>query len=207
VTSTRIPTRTRILEAALAALRDEGIAGISARTIARYGDFNQALIFYHFGSVDALLIAVARSESERRSALYAEALRDVTSLRELVAVARRLHEEEFQAGTVAALTQMIAGAVGTAELAQGIREAFEPWTALVGESIARVLAGTPYAGLLPEGDLTTAVAALFLGIELLVGLDPDAAAGASLFTTMEAVATLVDGLLLQAVPEPDPAHP
>lgn len=205
MTAGRIPTRTRILEAALTALRDEGIAGISARTIARYGDFNQALIFYHYGSVDALLIAVARSESERRSALYAEALRDVTSLRELVAVARRLHEEEFQAGTVAALTQMIAGAVGTAELAQGIREAFEPWTALVGESIGRVLAGTPYAGLLPEGDLTTAVAALFLGIELLVGLDPDAAAGASLFTTMEAVATLVDGLLLQAVPEPDPA--
>jgi AcrR family transcriptional regulator len=207
VTSTRIPTRTRILEAALAALRDEGIAGISARTIARYGDFNQALIFYHFGSVDALLIAVARSESERRSALYAEALRDVTSLRELVAVARRLHEEEFQAGTVAALTQMIAGAVGTAELAQGIREAFEPWTALVGESMARVLADTPYAGLLPEGDLTTAVAALFLGIELLVGLDPDAAAGDSLFTTMEAVATLVDGLLLQTLTEPDPARP
>jgi len=207
VTSTRIPTRTRILEAALAALRDEGIAGISARTIARYGDFNQALIFYHFGSVDALLVAVARSESERRSALYAEALRDVTSLRELVAVARRLHEEEFQAGTVAALTQMIAGAVGTAELAQGIREAFEPWTKLVGESIARVLADTPYVGILPEGDLTTAVAALFLGIELLVGLDPDAAAGESLFTTMESVATLVDGLLLHVVPEPDPSRP
>jgi AcrR family transcriptional regulator len=204
--STRIPTRTRILEAALAALRDEGIAGISARTIARYGDFNQALIFYHFGSVDALLVAVARSESERRSALYAEALRDVTTLAELVAVARRLHEEEFQAGTVAALTQMIAGAVGTAELAQGIREAFEPWTALVRESIAHVLAGTPYAGL-PEGDLATAVAALFLGIELLVGLDPDAAAGDSLFTTMEAVATLVDGLLLGTVPEAHPAHP
>jgi AcrR family transcriptional regulator len=207
VTSTRIPTRTRILEAALAALRDEGIAGISARTIARYGDFNQALIFYHFGSVDALLVAVARSESERRSALYAEALRDVTSLRELVAVARRLHEEEFQAGTVAALTQMIAGAVGTAELAEGIREAFEPWTKLVGESIARVLADTPYVGILPEGDLTTAVAALFLGIELLVGLDPDAAAGESLFTTMESVATLVDGLLLHVVPEPDPSRP
>jgi AcrR family transcriptional regulator len=207
MTAGRMPTRTRILEAALTALRDEGIAGISARTIARYGDFNQALIFYHFGSVDALLVAVARSESERRSALYAEALRDVTSLRELVAVARRLHEEEFQAGTVAALTQMIAGAVGTAELAQGIREAFEPWTKLVGESIARVLADTPYVGILPEGDLTTAVAALFLGIELLVGLDPDAAAGESLFTTMESVATLVDGLLLHVVPEPDPSRP
>ena len=163
--------------------------------IARHGGFNQALIFYHYGSVDALLVAVARSESERRSALYAEALQDVDSLAGLVAVAKRLHDEEFQAGTVAALTQMLAGAVGGEELAQGVRDAFEPWTALVGETIDRLLVGTPYAGLLPAADLTTAVAALFLGIELLVGVDPDAAAAESLFGTMESVARLVDALL------------
>jgi AcrR family transcriptional regulator len=193
-------TRERILDAALAALRDEGIAGISARSIARHGDFNQALIFYHFGSVDALLVAVARSESERRSALYAEALQDVDSLTGLVAVARRLHDEEFQAGTVAALTQMLAGAVGGEDLAQGVRDAFEPWTALVGATIDRLLDGTPYAGLLPAADLTTAVAALFLGIELLVGVDPDATAGDSLFATMESVARLVDALLQAGAP-------
>jgi AcrR family transcriptional regulator len=193
-------TRDRILEAALAALRDEGIAGISARSIARHGGFNQALIFYHFGSVDALLVAVARSESERRSTLYAEALREVDSLVGLVAVARRLHDEEFQAGTVAALTQMLAGAVGGAALAQGIRDAFEPWTALVGETIDRLLDGTPYAGVLPAADLTTAVTALFLGIELLVGVDPDAAAGDGLFGTMESVARLVDALLRSGAP-------
>ena len=193
-------TRDRIVEAALAALRDEGIAGISARSIARHGGFNQALIFYHFGSVDALLVAVARSESERRSALYAEALREVDSLVGLVAVARRLHDEEFQAGTVAALTQMLAGAVGGAALAQGIRDAFEPWTALVGETIDRLLDGTPYAGVLPAADLTTAVTALFLGIELLVGVDPDAAAGDGLFGTMESVARLVDALLGSGAP-------
>ena len=56
-------TRARILDAALQALRDEGIAGISARNIARHGGFNQALIFYHFRSVEGLLVAVARSES------------------------------------------------------------------------------------------------------------------------------------------------
>jgi AcrR family transcriptional regulator len=193
-------TRDRILEAALAALRDEGIAGISARSIARHGGFNPALIFYHFGSVDALLVAVARSESERRSTLYAEALREVDSLVGLVAVARRLHDEEFQAGTVAALTQMLAGAVGGAALAQGIRDAFEPWTALVGETIDRLLDGTPYAGVLPAADLTTAVTALFLGIELLVGVDPDAAAGDGLFGTMESVARLVDALLRSGAP-------
>jgi AcrR family transcriptional regulator len=191
---TAVDTRTRILDAALAALRADGIAGVSARSIARHGDFNQALIFYHFGSVEGLLVAVARSESERRSALYAEALREVGSLSELVAVARRLHDEEFQAGTVAALTQMLAGAVGSEDLSRGIREALDPWTSLVGETIARLLSDTPYAELLPAADLTAAVAALFLGIELLTGIDPDAAGG-SLFGTMEAVAAVVDGLL------------
>jgi AcrR family transcriptional regulator len=187
-------TRTRILDAALQALRDEGIAGISARTIARHGGFNQALIFYHFGSVEGLLVAVARSESQRRSELYAPALAEVSSLAELVAVARRLHDEEFQAGTVAALTQMLAGAVGSEDLSRGITESLRPWTTLVGETIDRLLADVPFGDLLPRDDLTSGVAALFLGIELLTGLDPGMARG-SLFTTMETVATLVDGLL------------
>jgi AcrR family transcriptional regulator len=192
-------TRARIVDAALQALRDEGIAGISARAIARHGGFNQALIFYHFGSVEGLLVAVARSESERRSALYAPALAQVSSLPELVAVARRLHDEEFQAGAVAALTQMLAGAVGSPDLSRGIAEALKPWTTLVGETIDRLMADTPFGDLLPRDDLTSGVAALFLGIELLTGLDPDMAGG-SLFTTMESVATLIDGLLRAAAP-------
>jgi AcrR family transcriptional regulator len=187
-------TRTRIVDAALQALRSDGIAGVSARAIARHGGFNQALIFYHFGSVEGLLVAVARRESERRSALYAPALREVTSLPELVAVARRLHDEEFAAGSVAALTQMLAGAVGSEELARGIWDALEPWTTLVRETIGRLLADTPYGEVLPADDLTAAVTALFLGIELLTGLDPDGRDG-TLFPTMEAVAALVDALL------------
>ncbi len=206
MTDTRTDTRTRIVEAALATLRAEGIAGVSARAVARHGGFNQALIFYHFGSIEGLLVAVARRESERRSALYAEALGQVGTLTELVGVARRLHDEEFQAGTVAALTQMLAGAVGSAELARGIRDALAPWTDLVGATVSRLLAGTPYAGVLPEADVTAALAALFLGIELYTGLDPEAAAG-SLFSTMEAVAALVDGLLAGAPAVTVTPHP
>jgi AcrR family transcriptional regulator len=196
--TTALDTRSRILAAALEALRENGIAGISARNIARHGGFNQALIFYHFGSVEGLLMAVARSESERRTALYAPALRDVGSLAELVAVARYLHEEEFKSGTVAALTQMLAGASRSEELARGVWDALEPWTALVGETIERLLAGTPYAGILPSADLTSAVAALFLGIELLTGLAPNGdqgAGGGTLFATMESVAGLIDALI------------
>jgi AcrR family transcriptional regulator len=197
VTGTSDDTRARIVGAALQALRDDGIAAISARSIARHGGFNQALIFYHFGSVEGLLVAVARVESERRSALYAPALREVTSLPELVAVARRLHDEEFAAGSVAALTQVLAGAVGSDELARGIWDALEPWTTLVRETIGRLLAGTPYGEALSLDDLTTAVTALFLGIELLTGLDPNGRDG-TLFPTMEAVAALVDALLRSA---------
>jgi AcrR family transcriptional regulator len=192
-------TRARIIDAALEALRQGGIAGISARGIARLGGFNQALIFYHFGSVEGLLIEVARSESSRRSALYAEALGEVTSLPELVAVARRLHDEEFKSGSVAALTQMLAGAGGSAEMAQGVWDALEPWTRLVRETIDRLLADTPFDGILPAEDLTSAVAALFLGIELFTGLNP-AGAETSLFTTMEMVAALVDPLLRPQAP-------
>lgn len=196
-------TRARIVEAALDALRDEGIAGISARSIARHGGFNQALIFYHFGSVEGLLVAVARSESERRSALYAPALAEVTSLAGLVAVARRLHDEEFQAGTVAALTQMLAGAVGSDELSRGIADSLRPWTTLVGETIDRLLADTPFGDVLPRDDLTSGLAALFLGIELLTGLDSRMAEG-SLFDTMESVARLVDGMIQAASPATAP---
>ena len=206
--TTALDTRSRILAAALEALRENGIAGISARNIARHGGFNQALIFYHFGSVEGLLMAVARSESERRTALYAPALRGVGSLSELVAVARYLHEEEFKSGTVAALTQMLAGASRSEELARGVWDALEPWTALVGETIERLLADTPYAGILPARDLTSAVAALFLGIELLTGLAPGgdadatAAGGGTLFTTMESFAGLIDAVVRVAPPAP-----
>jgi AcrR family transcriptional regulator len=192
-------TRARIVDAALQALRSDGIAGVSARAIARHGGFNQALIFYHFGSVEGLLVAVARRESERRSALYAPALRQVTSLPELVAVARTLHDEEFAAGSVAALTQMLAGAVGSEDLARGIWDALDPWTTLVRETIGRLLADTPYGDVLPPDDLTAAVTALFLGIELLTGLDPNGRDG-TLFPTIEAAAALVDALLRSPAP-------
>jgi hypothetical protein len=116
-----------------------------------------------------------------------------------VGVARRLHDEEFQAGTVAALTQMLAGAVGSEELASGIADSLRPWTDIVGETIDRLLTGTAFDEVLPREDLTSGIAALFLGIELLTGLDPAMADG-SLFTTMESVATLIDGLLRAATP-------
>jgi AcrR family transcriptional regulator len=50
-------TRAALIAGAIQTLREAGFAGASARQIARRAGCNQALIFYHFGSVPDLLIA------------------------------------------------------------------------------------------------------------------------------------------------------
>ena len=189
-------TKAKIIAAALHCLATEGVVGTSARAIARAGDFNQALIFYHFGSVTELLVAAGLSESERRAARYADRLADVTDLPQLVRVARELHEEELAEGSVAVLTQMLAAAAHSDELRRALLQGFEPWMQLVEGAVQRVLADTPYASVVPTADLSFAIASLFLGIELMSGLDPERAAEQRLFATIESLANVV-GMLLQ----------
>src|SRR5256714_6049554 len=63
-------TKLQIVEAALETLKAKGFAGASARAIAYRGGFNQALIFYHFGSVQNALLASLDLISERRLEEY-----------------------------------------------------------------------------------------------------------------------------------------
>src|SRR5271163_1876466 len=84
-------TKLQIIEAALSTLRSEGYAGASARAIARSGGFNQALIFYHFGSVRNLLLAVLDLISQRRMQAYAAAFEGADTAAELATLAQRIH--------------------------------------------------------------------------------------------------------------------
>ena len=74
-------TKARILAATLETLTEEGIVGTSARAIARTGDFNQALIFYHFGSVDDAIVAAVGQMSDRRLKNHRAKLEAATSQR------------------------------------------------------------------------------------------------------------------------------
>ena len=188
-------TRARILEAALETIREVGIAGVSARSIARIGGFNQALIFYHFGSVEGLLVAASEAESRRRSELYADRLAGVSSFPELVSVARALHEEERRQGSIVVLSQMLAGTVTSPELRDGLKAGFQPWMDLVEEAVERVLAATPIAGLVPSADLAFAISSLFLGAQLLIGLEPDDRREQELFKSLDLMAGMVDMLV------------
>lgn len=193
-------TRAKIIRVALDCLRTEGIAGTSARAIARIGDFNQALVFYHFGSIDQLLVAASVTESERRAARYAERLSTVTTFPELVKVARQLHEEEAAEGSIVVLTQLLAAAESSPDLRRGVFAGLQPWMALIEGAVARVTQNSPLAQALPAKDLAFAISSLFIGIELMAGLDEHREAETRLFATIEALSYLVDALLQMNLP-------
>ena len=188
-------TRGRIVSAALETLRNAGFAGTSARAIARTGNFNQALIYYHFGSIEDLLVAALRDFSERRLERYREALGGVTTLTGLVEVMTRLYDEDVRAGEVAAVQEIVAGSSSSEELGRRVVEQLDPWTAFAEELVSRLLKGTPFESILPARDIAYALVALYFGVETLAHLDPDRAKTQALFHAGSKLAPLFDVLL------------
>lgn len=188
-------TRNRILDATIETLRVEGIVGTSARAIARTGDFNQALIFYHFGSITEVLAEALHRIGQERMLRYEARLRNVTTLSDFVRIGAELHHEDKENGGITVLTQILAGSCGDADLSARMAEPFRPWTELVRDAIDRVLAGSPFVGLVSTEDLAFALSSLFIGIELLSSIDPDHSREDSLFETLAGLAVLLSPFL------------
>ncbi|MFI7030954.1 TetR family transcriptional regulator [Microbispora rosea] len=182
-------TRTRLLEGALETLRTQGIAGASARAIATAAGVNQALVFYHFGTVDELLAAALRYGSEQRVAVYRARFAAVNSLKELLDLGRALHADEREAGNLAVLAQMLAGSQMDGRLAPATADGLGMWVTEIEEVLGRVLAGSPLAEFVDVAGLARATAAAFVGLELYEGVDKDGAERA--FDSLEQLAGLV----------------
>ena len=183
-------TKQRLVEGAVQAVRTHGIAGVSARTVAAAAGVNQALVFYHFGTVDELLATAMQAATAERVATYRERFAAVGSLRELLNVGRELHDEERRQGNVAVLAQLLAGAQTEAKLAAPVAAALRQWTDELEAVLRRVLADSPLADLADPVGLARTVSAAFIGLELYEGVDP-AAANAAL-DALEQLAVLVD---------------
>jgi AcrR family transcriptional regulator len=194
-------TRARIIEAALETVSEQGFSEATARAIARRGDFNQALIFYHFGSLANLLLEAFAETSAAQVARYRAAAADVSSLSDLVEIARRLHADDLESGSVAAVTQLMAAASDPEEQ-RTILDRFEAWIELVQEALERVGGTMPVASVVPAREAAYAIAAMFLGIELMAHLDPGRSEAASVFDMMASLAGLIDQLGPQLFPPP-----
>ncbi len=188
-------TRERIISAAVATLREEGFAGTSARSIARRGKFNQALIFYHFGTVLDVLVTTLETVSAERLAQYRAAVADVPDLRTALAVAREQYETDVREGHITVLVELVAGASSVPLLGREIVRCMEPWIVFSEESIRRFLGGTPLESLIPAREAAHALLSIYLGIELLDHLDPDADTARPLFVVAERMLNAVEPLL------------
>jgi AcrR family transcriptional regulator len=184
-------TRQRIIEAALETLKTEGFAEASSRAIARTGGFNPALIFYHFGSLDELLLAALDNTSVDRLERYREAIENAQTLRELIDAAGAVYEEDRDSGHMTVVAQMIAASIAKPDLAPAMVSRMEPWIDLAEEGLGNALTRIEAPDLVPVRELAYAFVTFYLGVNLLTHLDEDRARTDALFERLRSLTPLL----------------
>jgi AcrR family transcriptional regulator len=188
-------TKERIAQAALDTLKARGFAGATAREIARTGDFNQALVFYHFGSVQNALLAALDVVSERRMRAYRPAFESARTIPELAQLARDIYAEDLENGYVTVLGEMVAGGVSDPHLGREIVARLEPWIEIVEDKVRQLLSGSLFESMIPARDAAFAIIALYLGMDMLSQLDDDHSRAESLLSLGTRYAPLVEAIL------------
>jgi AcrR family transcriptional regulator len=172
-------TKSRILDAAFRCLATSGYTALSVREIARDAGVNHALINYHFGTKDRLVIAVLdeanRQLLQRQRQMYSSA----GGFAEKWAQARRFYENDLASGFVRVQAELYAASLSN----PGLREQFLPriqaWKQVVLEAVREAL--HVYRVELPPAFSAEAIASLisefWLGMEFarLTGVDGEKA--------------------------------
>jgi AcrR family transcriptional regulator len=184
--------RAALVSAAIDALREDGFAGASAREVARRAGCSQGLVFYHFGTVNGLLLAALDEVSARRMAAYRDVLEEASSAVALVDSARSIFVADLEAGYVRVLVELINGAQAVPGLGEQVAARLEPWREFARAAAARMLGKSALARLIPADEAAHAIVAGFLGVELLASLDGDRDAALALFDRARSLARLLD---------------
>jgi len=187
-------TKNKIIDATLKIIMEDGLIGISARNIAKAGDFNQALIFYHFDSIENLLLASVQRASKNRFEKYKEELSSVKNLSELAELSNRIRAKKDEPDS-AALAILAAGWSTSNDLPEKLKESLEPWNKAVEEIVERVFKNTSVTNIVSANQLAKIISALFLGLEIESRLDTDGKTTSEIFDTLNTLATLLDSML------------
>jgi AcrR family transcriptional regulator len=188
-------TKLQIAEAALETLTTKGFAGASARAIAQAGSFNQALIFYHFGSVQNALLAALDLISARRLADYGPTMEAARTPSELARLARSVYDEDLERGYITALGEMVSGGVSDPLLGAEVATRIEPWIEMVERKLEQLLAHSPLRAFVSARDLAFGIVSLYFGIDMLSHMQRDHSRAESLLDLSTRVAPLLEALL------------
>ncbi|MEO6859798.1 MAG: TetR/AcrR family transcriptional regulator [Solirubrobacteraceae bacterium] len=190
-------TKLQIAEAALETLKTVGFAGASARVIAHQGGFNQALIFYHFGSVQSLLLVAFDLISERRMQEYGPQIEAAVSATELARLARQIYDDDLRRGYVTALGEMVAGGVSDPALGTAVASRIEPWIEMIAGKIEQLLNDPPLRALLPAREVAFGIVAAYFGVDMLSHLKQDRSRAEALLNLVTQLADITDTFLPQ----------
>jgi AcrR family transcriptional regulator len=191
--------RARIVDAALQTLISGGYAATSVRSIAATGGFSPALVFYHFGSVDALLLTVLDRVSTDRLARYEARLEHVSDLRSLGAAMEELYAEDLRLGQLTAVQEIVGAMAFDPVLGVDISSRMQPWMTFAELLAARIIAGSPLAGFVDPAVIGSAVVALYMGLEIVARMrGGDSSGSSALMTTLVQAAPWIDQLLGKA---------
>lgn len=199
-------TQGRIIEAALQAVKTRGSAGATARTIAQIGGFNQASIYYHFGSLKGLLLAALDQSSNARMERYVSALAAAETPEEVVAVGRHLFDEDVAQGHITILSELVAACMAHPDLGPEVVKRLEPWVDLTKALIDRFIKGSFLESYVDTRDAAQALIAFYMGMEMLYHLDHDADRAKRLFGMFSAFVPLISPMFEPASTQDTDSH-
>ena len=184
------------MDATLETLKTRGFAGTSTRAIAAAGDFNPALIFYYFGTLnDLLLAALEHSSSERLERYGGCPRRGRTASTSSPSLLGRIYREDLASGHIRVVSELVAGSVAQPDLGPRVVELMEPWLELAEAAVERTLAGSPILELATPRRLAYAAITFYLGANLVSHLAPEQEDLAGLLDDAARLAPLLDAAL------------
>ena len=161
----------QLIQSAIDVIKEKGIEGATARSIADKAGLNQSLIFYYFGSVNGLVIESVRDMSAKRRAIYTEVLAKSTTLPDAATKVFNVFKEDRKACSFVVLSQFVVSASNNEEIAKSLEEIYNPWLDLIEHELKRLLNNGNLPNEITYKDAAMSLMALFMGIQFMAGID------------------------------------
>lgn len=168
-------TRSLLLEAAEKCLRKSGYSGLSTRRVAEAAGMPLSQIHYHFGSKEALVLALLEHQNrrllDRQEATFAADL----PLWKRWEKACDYLDEDIASGYVRVLQEMIAAGWSNPEIAAAVRKFLAGWYVLLNRVAKEAAQRFGSLGSLKPDDVASLVGNAFIGGEalLLLGFEEE----------------------------------
>lgn len=176
-------TRARLCEATRSLLATRGYAATTTRAIGEEAGCDAALVAYHYGSLNALLLAALDASNDARMGAYRAAVEAAPNRRALVAALRELYAEDRRSGHTALLAQLVAGGLMDRTLGREVAARMGPWVTFT-EATMRAHLPAAVRRRAPARELAYAMVAGFLGLEVLDDLLGDRAEGTAVLDAL-----------------------